>query len=385
MTTSNTPEQTTSDLRITDVKLLHLRTTEEIGGIEPAWDLGGEMRFQVGGGSFVEIHTNEGITGIGTGMADIFLPKVRDLLIGADPFQVEQHAAALQYYVKDIPYNGRAGVDIALWDIIGKACGQPLYKLWGGSKTKVPAYASMVRLSTIEERVELATQLADEGWQAIKLRLHYPTVREDVALVEGVRNAVGDRMTIMVDANQAQSSGNWQPGVRWSYQRAAETARELDQLGVYWLEEPLPRYAFDQLARLNAEVDMPIAGGENNPGLHEFVDMLTRNVYDLLQPESMVMGGITALRKVGVLAEAFGKQLVPHHGGRNLGTIAHLHLTASWPHSPFLETLHDPPIGHYSYGFSNLANPPEVDSEGFVAVPQGPGLGVEINRDLVIE
>ena len=125
MTTSETPEQTTSDLRITDVKLLHLRTTEEIGGIEPAWDLGGAMRFQVGGGSFVEIHTNEGITGIGTGMADIFLPKVRDLLIGADPFQVEQHAAALQYYVKDIPYNGRAGVDIALWDIIGKACGQP--------------------------------------------------------------------------------------------------------------------------------------------------------------------------------------------------------------------------------------------------------------------
>jgi L-alanine-DL-glutamate epimerase-like enolase superfamily enzyme len=376
---------TTSPLRITDIKLLHLRTIEDMGTIEPAWDVGGQMRFERGGGSFVEIHTNEGVTGIGPGIAELFLEHIRERLIGEDPFEIEKHAATLQYYVKDVPYQGRAGIDIALWDLIGKACGQPLYKLWGGSKDKVPAYASMVRLSTPEERAELAAQLADEGWQAIKLRLHYQTVREDIELVERVRDAVGDRMAIMVDANQAQSSGNWQPGIMWDYRRAVETARALDDLGVYWLEEPLPRYAFDQLARLNAEVDMPIAGGENNPGLHEFVEILTKNVYDLLQPESMVMGGITALRKVGVLAEAFGRQLVPHHGGRNLGTIAHLHLVASWPHAPFLETLHDPPVGHYSYGFSNLANPPELDKEGFIAVPQGLGLGVEIDRDLVVE
>ena len=265
--------------------------------------------------------------------------------MGQDPFEVEQHAHTLRYYTRSAPYRGVAGIDIALWDIIGKACDQPLYKLWGGGKDKVAAYASMVRLSTIEERVELVTQLAAEGWQAIKLRLHYPTMAEDLRLVSQVIEAVGDKMAVMVDANQAQSSGTWQPGLQWDYRRALETAVALSDMGCYWLEEPLPRYAFNDLAKINEVISMPLAGGENNPGLHEFVQMLEQDVYDVLQPESMVSGGITTLRKVGVLAEAFGKKVVPHHGGRNLGTVAHLHLVASWPHSPYLEVLHDPPIG----------------------------------------
>jgi galactonate dehydratase len=113
--------------------------------------------------------------------------------------------------------------------------------------------------------------------------------------------------------------------------------------------------------------------------------MVEDNVYDILQPESMVLDGITMLRKVGVLGELYGKQVVPHHGGRNLGTVAHLHLVASWAHSPYLELLHDPPIGDYRHGFSILQEPPVVDSQGFVAVPQEPGLGVEINQDLILE
>src|SRR5215212_9650127 len=106
-----------------------------------------------------------------------------------------------------------------------------------------------------------------ESVQSIKLRLHHATMREDLETVERVREAVGDGMAIMVDANQAQSSGNWQPGVRWDFRRAAETARELQELGCYWLEEPLPRYAFRDLARLSALVELPIAGGENNRGV----------------------------------------------------------------------------------------------------------------------
>jgi L-alanine-DL-glutamate epimerase-like enolase superfamily enzyme len=131
-------------------------------------------------------------------------------------------------------------------------------------------------------------------------------------------------------------------------------------------------------------VALPIAGGENNRGLHEFLQMLQQGVYDILQPESMVCGGITELRKIGVLAEAFGKQVAPHHGGRGLGTVAHLHLIAAWPHAPYLELLHDPPIADYRHGFALLQNPPQVDAEGCVAVPQSPGLGVEIDRDLIL-
>jgi L-alanine-DL-glutamate epimerase-like enolase superfamily enzyme len=192
-------------------------------------------------------------------------------------------------------------------------------------------------------------------------------------------------MQIMVDANQAQSSANWQPGVRWDYRRAVETARELQQLNCYWLEEPLPRFYFEQLAALNRAVEIPIAGGENNTHIHEFVQMLQNNVYDILQPECMVTQGITDLRKIAVLGEAYGKKVVPHHGGRGLATVAHLHLVASWAHAPYLELLHEPPVGDYSVGFSIFQDPPVLDDKGFIGVPQAPGLGVEINPDLIAE
>lgn len=370
-------------LKITDVRVIPLKAIRQAGSLEPAWNPGGRMSFEVGGGSYVEVHTDQGLVGIGPGMDPALLPPVKAQLAGKDPFDTEQHAARLRYYAAGTSYRGSASVDIALWDLIGKACGQPLYKLWGGAKEKVPAYASMIQLSAPEERARLAAQLAAGGWKAIKLRLHHPGIKEDIRTVELVRKAVGDNMEIMVDANQAQSSGNWQPGVLWDFRRALESARELERLNCYWLEEPLPRYAFDRLAELNRLVAVPLAGGENNRGMHEFLAMLREGVYDILQPESMVMEGITALRKIGVLAEAFGKQVVPHHGGGNLGTVAHLHLIASWPHAPFLELLHDPPVGDYRHRFTVMQDPPLVDKEGYVHLPQRPGLGVEINRDLI--
>jgi len=130
-------------------------------------------------------------------------------------------------------------------------------------------------------------------------------------------------------------------------------------------------------------VELPIAGGENNSGLHEFRWMMERGAYDIVQPDSLVTGGITQMRKVGALADAFGKQVVPHHGGGGLGTIAHMHLVASWSHAPYLELLHEPPIGSYRHRFAILRNPPALDAAGYLAVPQGPGLGVEIDPDLI--
>ncbi len=375
--------QNIAKIRITDIRLIALRTVREMGKLEPAWDPGGQMSFSIGGGSFVEVHTDAGLVGIGPGLDAGLLPAVKSHLIGQDPFAVEQHAHTLRYYAQGVPYRGVAGVDIALWDLIGKACNQPLYKLWGGNRSHVPAYASMVLLSTPEERADLASRMVAEGWQAIKLRIHHPTMKEDLRTVEAVRRAAGDRMTLLVDANQAQSSGTWQPGIQWDFSRALATARELDRLGCRWLEEPLPRHAFAQIALINQAVGMAVAGGENNTGLHEFVQMVEQGVYDILQPESMVLNGITALRKIGVLAELHGKQVCPHHGGRGLGTIAHLHLAAAWTHCPYLELLHDPPVGDYRHGFAFLQQPPVVNAAGLVAVPQGPGLGVAINPDFV--
>jgi D-galactarolactone cycloisomerase len=370
-------------LRITHVRLVPLKTVREAGSLEPAWDAGGRMTFRVGGGAYLEVHTDQGPVGIGPALDKSLLPIVNEQLAGRDPFDIEAHVARLEYYSRGHARRGSASVDVALWDLIGKACGQPLYKLWGGGKDEVPVYASTIQLSTPERTPLLAAQLLEEGWKAVKLRLHHETLAKDVRTAEAVQAEVGDGMELMADANQAQSPGAWQPGVRWDLGRAVATARELHRLRYCWLEEPLPRYAFDLLAELNRSVELPIAGGENNAGLHEFRWMLERGVYDILQPDCRVSGGITDLRKIGALAEAFGKRVVPHHGGGSLGTIAHLHLVASWPHAPYLELLHEPPIGSYRHRFAIFQSPPVVDAAGCISVPQGPGLGVEIDPDLV--
>ncbi|MBL8229469.1 MAG: mandelate racemase/muconate lactonizing enzyme family protein [Bryobacterales bacterium] len=376
-------QRTTGRHKIAGIRVIQLRTIREAGSIEPAWNPGTSTRYTVGGGSVLEIRTDQGITGIGPGIDESLLNAVKAQLVGKDPFDIEEHAARLRYYAAGVSYRGGANVDIALWDLIGKACGQPLYKLWGGGKDRVIPYASMIKLGTPEERAALAKQLADEGWKAIKLRLHHESMKEDLRTVERVKDATGGRMTIMVDANQAQSSGNWQPGVLWDYARASATAKELERMDVYWLEEPLPRYEFRKLAELNRELRMPLAGGENNRGLHEFRQMCTEDVYDFLQPEPLVMEGITGLRKVGVLAEAFGKRIVPHHGGGSIGTIATLHLVASWPHAPYWELLHDPPIGSFEHRFAIFQNPPKPGPDGMIDVPQKPGLGVDLDPALI--
>mgnify|MGYP001188170781 FL=1 len=370
-------------LKITDVRRVPFKKYQTIGEMEPAWDPGRSRPHDFGAESFVEVHTDQGLTGIGPSVDAKLIPDVKEYLLGEDPFDIERHAHVLRYYAWGAAYHGTAGVDIALWDLIGKATEQPLYKLWGGNKDRVIPYASMILLSSPEERAEMAIRLMEEGWKAIKIRIHHGTLTEDIRTVEMVRDAVGHNMTVMVDANQAESNGTWQPGVQWDYRRAVDTSQALQDLGVYWLEEPLPGFEFDKLAQLNSSVHMPIAGGEGLPGLHDFLRACKQDVYDILQPEILVLHGATAMRKIGTLAEFYGKQIVPHNGGGNLGVIAHLHLVASWQHAPFLEVLHDPPIGDYLHGFSVMENPPVVESEGFINVPKGPGLGVEIDRSLI--
>jgi D-galactarolactone cycloisomerase len=370
-------------LKITGIRIVNLKVVRETGKMEAAWNPGTVTTWRIGGGSIVEIQTDQGISGIGPGIDPAELEAAKSQLMGKDPFNIEQLAGPLRYYVGGGPRTISA-LEIALWDLIGKSTGQPLYKIWGAAKNRVPAYASMIQLSTPDERVRTAVELKSQGWKAIKLRAHYPTLKEDVQLVEAVRKAVGDDMEIMVDANQAQSFGTWQPGVTWDFLRALETARELERLNCAWLEEPRPRYAFDELAELSRRVAIPIAGGENNRGVHEYRWMLEQNVFTILQPDIMVADGVTGFREIAAVTQAYHKRVIPHHGGGNLGTIAQLHAIASWPNAPWIEILHDPPIAAYTNGFAIMENPPLVDKEGYLNLPQGPGLGVEINKDLII-
>jgi L-alanine-DL-glutamate epimerase-like enolase superfamily enzyme len=149
------------------------------------------------------------------------------------------------------------------------------------------------------------------------------------------------------------------------------------------LEEPLERYDFEGLKRLCNEVDLLIAGGENNVGLHELRWLIEQDVYDVIQPEAMVAATMSGLRKVAALGELHHKLVAPHHGGGGLGLAAHLHLACAIPNSSYFEMLHEPP-GMSSAEFQwYLAEPLNVDECGDIVAPQGPGLGVEPDPDKI--
>jgi len=372
------PQLRGARVKITEVRLVPLKVSKDLGSY-PDW-LGNPRPIKIGGGFITEIRTDQGVTGIGPGNMDpALMPAVQTLLVGADPFDVDLHAARL-YTMQSAGNRGTAGVEIALWDLIGKIAGQPLYKLWGGGRDRVPAYASMLRLSTPEERAEQAVKMKARGWQAIKFRGSFPTMKDDLRLVELTRKAAGDDYVVMVDGNKATLDYGSQKGVAWDFTRAYETAREYQKMNVYWLEEPLPRYDFDGLAELNRLIEMKLAGGEGNRGIHEFRTLLEKGCFDIVQPEVMLEGPVH-LRKIAVLAESMNKMCIPHVGDSRLGTICDLHLVASWPNAPYLEIFNDVPIGDYEYPFAMFENPPVLDKNGYFKVPDGPGLGIAIQKE----
>jgi L-alanine-DL-glutamate epimerase-like enolase superfamily enzyme len=371
-------------MKITRVEASTCRR-EYAAGIHPAWSPG--TTWNGVATTIYKIHTDEGVVGVGAsgGSPELARDVIGPKLVGQDPFRID--------YLTRVARNtagGHAslpiacGIEMALWDLVGKAAGLPLYRLWGTHRNRVRAYASMVEVGTPEQRAEDAIALLDKGYTAVKLRLHAATMREDIAQVEAVRAAVGDRMEIMVDANQAQEPGT--PGSEddlvWGYERALATCRELARLDVTWLEEPLGRYELDNLARLAAASEVPIAGGENNIGLHEFRWLIDQRCYDLVQPDALVAGGLGVLRKVAAYAEMHGMAIAPHHGGNGLGVAAHLHLIASIPNAGYIELLQEPGKLDTADFQGILAEPLVPDAEGYVTLPDRPGLGVELREDL---
>lgn len=367
-------------MKITNVEMITLRGPELPRPAHPSWAPGNAITHW--GGGIVKISTDEGLVGIGTpgyGAAANFETWIKPQLIGMSPFATERVAQILRQA------NGGWGIEIAIWDLIGKATGQPLYKLWGGYQDKVPAYASFIEVRSPEQRAEDVQRVRDEGYRAAKLRLHDWTMKEDLAQVTAARRAVGDDFVLLADANQAQQPGTPHRELSpvWTEQRAVQTARELERLGFYWLEEPLDRYNYEGLSRLCAAVDILIAGGENNRGLHEFRQLIEENCYDVIQPEALVSEGIGQLRKVASLAELHHKLVAPHHGGGGVGLAAHLHLCAAIPNASYLEVWHDAPCMTSDIFQWYLKEPLKIDAEGYVHVPQKPGLGVELDEDKI--
>jgi D-galactarolactone cycloisomerase len=325
-----------SKVKITNVQVKRVRIVKELGSVASG------RAYRVGGDLITLIHTDAGLTGIGPGVIPAMLSFARERLIGADPLDVQRLARVLFNSGGAFnPVFGGANVEIALWDLVGKVLEVPLYRLWGGRDGKL----------------------------------------------------MGDNFIILCDANQAGDGpdGSNSGPVRWDYKRALDTARAYERLGVYFLEEPLPRWDFDQLAQLSHAANVRIAGGEGSKGLHEYRSMLERDSLDIIQFEISVVGP-TVARQITTLAAAYDKPCVAH-AGFGPGVFCAGHLNASLQNAVFFgprygtgptwEVFYEPPALDIDQIWSVYENAPRIDKEGYMQLPDAPGLGVTIKQDLL--
>lgn len=369
-------------MRITSVETV--RTTKHIplpGEYRAAWfepDGDPVTSYDV---SYCKITTDVGITGYGpySSNPDPYLIKC---LLGRDPFQVEAfwNSAMLGLDV-NFSRGSYGGYDVALWDIIGKAAGLPVYKLLGSRADKMMVYAATSRLCKPEEHVEQVQHIMSLGFKAVKLRLHRPDFRDDLKVVQAVRKACGDDLVIVVDANQNHRAINYK---WWSRETARLICRELEALDVYFFEEPLGRKDYEGLAALSSEFDMLIAGGEHAMNIYEFKEHLDHNSYDVFQPD-VILGdiGITGTRKLSHVAEFYKKLIIPHVCGLGsfaLNFAAMLQAAATLSNCPMLEFPFDPPFLTENTQQFYLTDKFRIDADGFVALPQSPGIGVQIDE-----
>jgi len=347
--------------------------------------------YKTRGSCIVEIETQDGITGWGecygpSAVAKAFIDtQFAPRILGRDAFDVEVIWEDLYNRIKDYGTTGMAisalsGIDIALWDIIGKVTGKPIHKLIGGAhRTEVTAYATglyfidMDRL--VEEAVEEAQQFAAEGFQAIKMKIGLGDPRLDIRRVAAVREAIGDGVRLMVDANHC-----------FTVPQAIRLGRELEKLDVEWFEEPISPEDIDGYIEVTRALDMAVAGGENAFTRWGFRDLVARKAMDIVQPDVCAAGGISECRKIAALALAHGVECVPHAWGSAIGVAATLHFLASLPDQP-PSFRPMPPLLEFEQCENpfrdHLSREPIVQRKGQVQVPTGPGLGIEIDRTVL--
>lgn len=370
-------------MKITDVKFLSIEIPLEVP-LRPAWDRTASYKsFPL---ALIRIFTDAGLVGSAVeltpqhvmGVTGSQISYLRTSLIGADPFAVERIMSKLRYaaFIGPKPW----AIEIALWDVIGKACDQPIYKLLGGSQDRVKAYASTLQLKSAEEHAEDALNYLSQGFRAIKLRAHRPNPKDDLKVIEIVRKAVGDEMEIMVDANQGWTT---EPPF-WSFRTALWMAKELEQLDVVWLEEPLPKDDLKGLAELARQAAIPIAGGELEWGLHRFRELLDGGVYDIVQPDPHWSGGILETKKISALAEAANRPCILHTAGiGGLWVAANLQATGAIPNCPYFEYILEPPTWTPETRDVLLKTPIRIADDGYLDIPQGPGIGVELDEERI--
>jgi L-alanine-DL-glutamate epimerase-like enolase superfamily enzyme len=301
-------------------------------------------------------------------------------LIGLDPMDID----TVRQRLREVSYLGWRNywMEAAFWDIRGKVEGKPLWALLGGDgKERVPVYASTGELHSPEQRADEVLRLQEMGFKSVKLRVHSFDPADDIRLLESVRNAVGDRMEIGVDANQGWRVVLIDDAPLWTLERAIDFAQACEELDVAWIEEPLDMYAFDEQAELCRQSNVPIAGGELNGGWQEFKVMLEKGSYDIYQPDATMGGGIGDALKVLAASRDRNLGYTPHTWTNGLGFLINLQVYVAGVCDYPIEYPYEPPGWIPQVRDGILTKPIEMASDGMVRVPTAPGLGIELDLD----
>lgn len=319
------------------------------------------------------VRSDDGVEGYASGDALPDRDLLERLLVGLDPTDHAQVHGILE--TVDFHHGRNWILEVALWDLVARAGGVPLWQLLGGTRDRTVAYASTGELVTAEERVRRCVELRDAGGRAIKLRLHSEDWRVDLPVIEAVREAIGSELELMVDANQGwRMPGDLAP--RWTRDTAVAFARELERLDVYWLEEPLPTSDVEGYASLGRASNVRIAAGEMVRTEAEARDLVLRGGVDVVQPDVVLAGGIDGCRALAALAEGNRRTWSPHTWSNGYGLLANLHAALAFSTCPFLEVPFDPPAWSAERRDWILPVTLEIGDDGTIAAPPGPGLGV---------
>ena len=340
----------------------------------PAWD---PVPRTEQNATIVVVRSDDGTEGYASGDAVPDRALLERLLVGRDVSDTD----AIHGIVETVDFHhGRNWiVEAAAWDLLGRAHEEPVWRLLGGERDRLLAYASSGELVDADERVRRCTALRDAGVRAVKIRLHSQDWRVDLPVIAAVREQIPE-LDVMVDANQGwRMPGDLTP--RWDLATAAEFAHELERLGVYWLEEPLPTTDLEGYAALTRRTEVSIAAGEMVRTEAEARALLTSGAVAVVQPDVVLAGGFTGVRRIAQLASDLGRTWSPHTWSNGYGLLVNLHAAVALSTCPYVEVPLDPPAWSAERRDWLLPVVLDVRVDGTISPPSGSGLGVTPDFD----
>lgn len=362
-------------MRIVNIRAVGLRGATPQGG----W--ANELRPNDAAHTLVLVNTEDGVTGVGSSFTHPDLVRaavsvLEPLWCGEDALDAERVTEKLHQHSFWFGRGGSvthaiSGINLALWDVLGKVTGQPVGRLLGGRyRNRVRPYASLL-MTEPDELHEHLIALRERNFQAFKIGWGQFGRRDtawDARVVSRARTAVGEHALLAVDAGG--SDGFWGRDLKW----AARTADMLAEHDVAWFEEPLAPDALDDYVRLCSSSPVPISGGEVLTRRQAFQPFLDGRAFDIVQPDTTKVGGLSEARRIGWAAESRGIRLIPHGWNTAVGLAADLHLASALAHTDLVEYKTGSP-----YVDELLTTGWTLDSDGMLPVPEAPGLGVELN------